>query len=30
MKRLILLLTCALAVLGATANLQLNADRVLL
>ena len=29
MKRLILLLTCALAVLGATANVQLNADRVL-
>ena len=30
MKRLILLLTCALAVLGATANLQLTADRALL
>ena len=30
MKRLILLLTCALAVLGAAANLQLNADRALL
>lgn len=30
MKRLILLFICALAVVAATANLQLNADRALL